>query len=49
MKLDWNGLLTASVAFRDRNAGRESNRGKSTEEARGPRRGGYRGEFARFR
>ncbi|KAL2257842.1 hypothetical protein VTK26DRAFT_9103 [Humicola hyalothermophila] len=36
------------AAFRDRNAGRESNRGKSTEEGpRGPRRGGYRGRGGR--
>lgn len=36
------------AAFRDRNAGRESNRGKPTEEGpRGPRRGGYRGRGGR--
>ncbi|KAJ4304003.1 hypothetical protein N0V88_001607 [Collariella sp. IMI 366227] len=36
------------AAFRDRNAGRDSNRGKTTEETpRGGRRGGYRGRGGR--
>ena len=37
-------VLTGNAAYRDRNAGRDSNRGKSTDEApRGGRRGGFRG------
>ena len=36
--------LTRGIAFRDRNAGRDSNRGKPTDETpRGGRRGGFRG------
>lgn len=39
-------MLTAKAAFRDRNAGRESNRSRPTEEGigRGSRRGGFRGK-----
>ena len=38
--------LTAGVAFRDRNAGRDSNRTKTTDEApRGGRRGNFRGKL----
>ncbi|KAK4114375.1 hypothetical protein N656DRAFT_588317 [Canariomyces notabilis] len=42
------GVSGNEAAFRDRNAGRDSNRGKPTDEApRGGRRGGYRGRGGR--
>lgn len=42
-------MLTARAVFRDRDAGRESNRARPTDEPpRGGRRGGFRGQSSYF-